>query len=239
MAVYPAIFIDTFGAPCTLHTPVNPDYHFYLVLSYFSTLFVVVPLGIGFARRAYFKTEEKIFFLLMLISLATEIVGFIFLKNNFKNMYIYRIYTVLEFTLLSFFFIKTIAEHRLIVVMKLLIIPFACLAGLDIWVRGFKSADSIATTTESILLILYSVSVFYFLLKTPMYMKLVSAPLFWLNTSVLIYFSGNLFVFIFSSYLESHSHKVYYELWGIHSILNVIFYGLISIGFWKTKTHYK
>ncbi len=163
-----------------------------------------------------------------------EITSFIFLKKKINNMVLYHAYTVLEFSLYSLFFIKTITFRGTAVFIFVLLFLFFGIAIFE-FLKGSDVLNDLSTTVESILLIVYSIIAFYWLLQHPAQARIVAVPLFWQNTAILLYFSGNLFLFIFSNYIERHSNKVYYELWGIHSVLNIIFYLLISTGFWKTK----
>jgi len=120
--------------------------------------------------------------------------------------------------------------------MKILVFVFIGIAILDFYYNGISSMDDIFLTTESILFMIYSLFAFFHLLQNPVYDNVLAAPLFWFNTAILTYFSGNLFLFVFSNYLENHFAKVSPALWGIHSLLNIVFYFLISTGFWKTAT---
>jgi hypothetical protein len=197
---------------------------------------VVVPLLIGYIKRPNFKSEEKAWLYLITLSFLIEVSSLFLKRHHMNNLYIYHIYTVIEFICISFFFIRIISKTRFILLIKTGIVLFLGVALFDLISNGYKEADNLSTTTESIVFILYASFFFYFLLKNPTYMNVLATPVFWLNTAVLIYFSGNLFLFIFSNYLEDHSPRIYFELWGgIHSVLNILFYSLISIAFWKTK----
>jgi hypothetical protein len=77
---------------------------------------------------------------------------------------------------------------------------------------------------------------FNFIIKDQKYNNILTAPIFWINSAFLFYFGGNMFLHLFSDYLQEHALSTFYELWGLwHSSLNIIFYTLISIGFWKTR----
>ncbi len=60
-------------------------------------------------------------------------------------------------------------------------------------------------------------------------------PVFWLNSSFIVYFSGNLFLFMYSNLLIGRGKHSMKWLWEINSVLNIINYLGISIGFWKAK----
>ena len=211
------------------------EYSEYLLLANISALFVVIPLLIGYSKMRYFKTPEKFWLALVTVSAVIEIIARFHPKNHHSNHYIYNIYTVIEFCLISFFFIKIISQPKLVLIIKIFIILFLGVTAFDLISNGYESMGNLSTTTESILFILYSSSFFYLLMKNPIHVNVLAIPAFWLNAAVMLYFSGNLFLFIFSNYLELHSEKVLVELFTVHSILNILSYSLISIAFWKTK----
>jgi len=127
-----------------------------------------------------------------------------------------------------------LASSKIKILIKVFFILFLGIAGYDLYLNGLNSMDNLSLTTESVLLMLYSLIAFFHLIQNPVYPNILKAPLFWFNTAILLYFSGNLFLFVFSNYLQSHYAKVSPALWGIHSLLNIVFYFLIRLGFWKT-----
>jgi len=147
-----------------------------------------------------------------------------------------RIQGIAEVILLSLFFSQVFSSSKITLLIKLFVYVFFGIAAFDLYLNGFNSIDNISLTAECILLMIYSLFAFFHLLQNPVYDNILSAPLFWFNTAILTYFSGNLFLFVFSNYLENHFAKVSPALWGIHSLLNIVFYFLISTGFWKTAT---
>jgi hypothetical protein len=214
---------------------VKPDPFFYSLLSDISTMTVLIPFIVGLLLRRYLNPAERVLLWLITITIPIELVCYMLSRKGIPNLLIYRGYTVLEFTLISMFYIRFMSPSRMATVLKIQAFIFLVVAGLDLSVNGPEALDQFSTTTESVLLILYSVIAFFYLLQNPVQMRVIDIPVFWFNTAVLLYFSGNLFVFIFSNYIEQHSSHAFSEMWSIHSIMNIVFYILISIGFWKTK----
>ncbi|MBA3683208.1 MAG: hypothetical protein H0W73_18890 [Bacteroidetes bacterium] len=113
---------------------------------------------------------------------------------------------------------------------------FFLAAYIDYKLNGLKSMDNFSTSLESIIFIFYSISFFYYALKNLIFENLLSTPLFWLNTAILIYFSGNLILFVFSNYMAQTDPVKYGILWAvIHTFFNVLYNVLLSVGFWKAK----
>ncbi len=206
----------------------------YDVLSTISAMWVVLPLLIGFIKKKYFNNAEKVLLCLTALSFITETIALILNERNMNNMYVYRIYTVLEFALISLFYILILSSSRFKPFI-IATISFFTVFGIYDFLNHSDTMDNIATTMESIIVIIYSILGFHSMLKNPVHTRVRSIPLFWFNSAFLLYFAGNLFLFIFCSYILRHHHRTFNELWGIHSVMNILFYVLISVGFWKTK----
>ncbi len=212
------------------------DYRFYLSLSYASFFSIVVPLAVGLYRKKYFNPATYVLFYLLFTSLVAEATIFCLHLYHINNLFVSRAYTLVEFMLLSVFFLKVLPRPAIKFVIRLIIVLFLAIAATDLGMNGFALMDNISSTVESIILMVYTLAAFYFLVVNPPNANIYSTPAFWFYTGILTFFSCDLFLFIFSNYIQRHYAKVSYELWGIHSINNIIFYLLISIGFWKTKT---
>lgn len=214
----------------------NSNYLFSL-FSYLSSATTIIPFIIAFTRRGFLPKEFKVLWLLLSISIMTDLLGYIFtFLLKISNLQLFNLYTLLELVLLSFVYYIIIS----IKIWKSLIISFAIiflwygLFFVDIW--NIKTLNSSLLTAESIFITFLSILSFHHLLEHSENINILSVPFFWVNTAMIFYFVGNLFLHIFSSYLQEHALFDFYELWGLwHSLLNILFYSLISIGFWKIK----
>ena len=208
--------------------------HFYQLLEHLASFMWVIPLTIGLARRKYFNTGEKILFGFVLASALFDVIGFALQRQDINNMFLFHIYIFVEFTLISLFYVKVISNPRLTPFIIGALFPFLVMAVYE-FITSRNGLDVICTTTESIVLMLYAILGFSSLLKNPVQSRVVAIPLFWFNTAVLLYFAGNLFLFVFGNYIQSHYQHQFNGLWRIHSVMSILFYLLIGTGFWKTK----
>ena len=213
--------------------------YFYLILMYVSLFSVVIPFTTGIIRRKYLDSVSNLFFYLVITYLILEIVSFSLANYHVNNLFVARINTVLQFILLSVFFSRAFHSTKISLFIKIFIFFFLGTACIDLYLNGLKIMDNLSLTTSCILLMIYSLLTFFYLIQKPLYSNILSTPLFWFNTAVLVYFSGNLFLFLFTNYLLKKSLPLHFNLWTIHSILNIIFNSLISIGFWKTENQPK
>lgn len=214
----------------------NSNYLFSL-FSYLSSATTFIPFIIAFTKRGFLPKEFKVLWLLLSISILTDFLGYVFtFLLKISNLQLFNLFTLLELVLLSFMYYVIIS----IKIWKYLIISFVIifmLYGLffvDIW--NIKTLNSALLTAESIFITFLSIHGFHHLLKHSENINILSVPFFWINTALIFYFVGNLFLHLFSTILQEHALYTFYELWGLwHSSLNIIFYILISIGFWQIK----
>jgi hypothetical protein len=86
-------------------------------------------------------------------------------------------------------------------------------------------------------MVAYAFSLFLFIMRNTITDDLVNETFFWINCGILIYFSGNILLFLLGKFLTVQQT---FELWGpIHNILNIVFNILVSIGFLKSKYLWK
>lgn len=152
-----------------------------------------------------------------------------------NNLLLIRMVTIFEFIFLSIFYYKVIKVNSL---KKYYYVAFSLLlliSSYDIYKNGFFSSDSITVTYTFILLIIQSLATFYMLTQRLTHLNITCSPIFWVNTGVLIYFSGTFFLFLFNDYILKFYPKVQIQLWIINSIVNVFYNTFFSIGYWKLR----
>jgi hypothetical protein len=95
-----------------------------------------------------------------------------------------------------------------------------------------SSINTYTLILESILVIIFSLYYFYWLLRVLPTSQLQRLPMFWLNSAHIIYFSGNLFLFVFTSYLVNVLNNNLLVYWTIHNILGIIEGFMIIVALW-------
>ncbi|MBA3682630.1 MAG: hypothetical protein H0W73_15935 [Bacteroidetes bacterium] len=99
--------------------------------------------------------------------------------------------------------------------------------------------NSLSVATEAAVLMMCGLLAFYRIMQTMMFERdLLSEPFFYINTAILLYFAGDLFLFLISSYLQTHSAKQFPELYLFHSVFHVAYYILIAFAFIRVKKDY-
>jgi hypothetical protein len=211
---------------------------FYLFLSYLSAAMLLLPAIISVLRYKLLNKYYLTLFILLIISIITEVYSFLEI-NYFKqtNILLYNCYILVQGALICISYYYS-SKHKPLKILSLLIGPTYTIVGsVIIFKSQNQSLNSFVFTFESIIIIVLSLMAFYLQLKHLETDNILAYPNFWFNTAFITYFTGNVFLHLFSTYLQEHALYTFYELWGLwHSLLNILFYSLISIGFWKIKT---
>lgn len=92
--------------------------------------------------------------------------------------------------------------------------------------------NSFSKVTSSIYFLVLSILFFYVLLKDLPTQSILQLPMFWINSGVMIYFSGSLTLFILSDYLVNTLHNDLMLYWTFHNFLGIIKNILFIIGIW-------
>lgn len=203
-------------------------------LIYISTAFVLVPLLYGIIKKCYLQRDIFPVFILLIITFFVEIINTWCGLKGMNNMFIFSIYTPIEFILFTLFYKYFFDSIRNSNFHYFLILFFLCVATFDtFFINDYLTINNFSPSIESIVFILYSLIAFFFIMKKLMFQNLLNTSFFWINIAILIYFAGNLFLFLFSNHLQQSDHAQYLALYNIHSVTNIIYYILITIGFWK------
>jgi hypothetical protein len=209
---------------------------FLYYLAFSSAILSIVPLVVSFSKRNSFSSDLKPFFYLVCLTFFAEGLNIATSLTGINNQLLLNVFTVLEFTLLTLFYKHFFSSFFRSTMFYFLIGGFLVLATVETFIiNDIYTMGNISTSVEALLCIFYSVVSFFLIMKNLVYDNLLKIPFFWINTAVLIYFAGNLFLFLFSTYLQKNNIRDYGTLYIIHSILNITYYILISIGFWKVE----
>jgi hypothetical protein len=203
------------------------------IFGYASSFLTLFPFLLGLLRFKTLSLELRVLFLLVCIMLATDLALHLLDFYRINNLFLFHLYTLLEFSLLSYLYYLFIPQpvfRQIILVIGFL---FLLLSLADaFYLEDLDVLNTVSTTAEALIMMTYALYYFYSMLKNLAYSNLLSLPSFWINTAVLVYFSGGLFLFIFSNYMLTGPGFLY-EVWVVHSMLNIAMNILLGIAYYK------
>ncbi len=207
-------------------------------IMHFSSVFGLVPALLALWRWRTGDREQKLLGILVGIAVAIEVLALIIGAGVFhlNNLFLLHIFTVLELGLLALMFGPAIGSLLPAPQLRLLILGFVVFAIFNsIYIDGITRFNAFAKAIEALMVIGFVLLYFYHILRTLEIKHLDRAPLFWVAAGSLIYFSGSLFVFIYSNKIVS-SVSSSFTIWGIHAFLYILKNIFYSIALW-TKSN--
>ena len=156
-------------------------------------------------------------------------------NNNIPFFYFFVILQFLFFLRIYFVEVSISSAQNFF---RLLAVTFPAFAVVTTLVNGISSYNPYVKATENLLLIGLSVYYFYYLNKTLPILYLERFYMFWINTGILIYFSGTLLLFALGEYLTELAQPLSLQLWNIHLLLNILLNLFFSVAFWVNRRTY-
>ncbi|MEJ0031144.1 MAG: hypothetical protein WDO15_12550 [Bacteroidota bacterium] len=107
-----------------------------------------------------------------------------------------------------------------------------------IFIQGHEKMNLYTLAFGAVSLILISLVYFYLLIKELPTESITRLPMFWINTAILIYYSGTFFQYLLTDYLINVLKGDIVNTWTIHNFLGFVFYVIVSVGLWLNRSLY-
>lgn len=147
------------------------------------------------------------------------------IHNNFPLIHAYLLMSTIFFGIIYYraFFSLFIKKVVLIVTGAVLVVAVINV----IFIEQLFDYPSITNTALSVMLIVFSLMYFYQLLTRQDFVHIEKQPLFWINSSVLFYYSVTIFLFMLFKKLSVEQNASYFQ---INIVTNIIANILFTIG---------
>ncbi|MFK7921203.1 MAG: hypothetical protein AB8H47_04565 [Bacteroidia bacterium] len=196
----------------------------------------LLPLTIFFIRSKSLLTSQKWLAGPIIWAAMSELIGYCTAYYLETNLPFYHLYVAIEFSLLVVVFYNA---YPGLISKKYLIysIPLFCISAV-LNVLLFQPLTDFAShtrTLESCILLFLSIRYFFLVLKELKVKNIERTFAFWFSTAILVYFSSNLLLFIYSNVIMVEEHSTFMEVWAMHSLLNILLYLFYAIALWQKE----
>ena len=123
----------------------------------------------------------------------------LFFQNHYLNE-IGNVYVLSECIILSFlfYFVIPVKTFRKAILFLILLYIFVYILAFLIF---HKSAPAIIRSTRDLLIVIFCISYFFYLLRDLPEDDLMQVPMFWINSAILVFFSGTFILSYFREYI--------------------------------------
>ena len=209
---------------------------FILLIVAVSSYSAILPLGLSIFKWKYLSFELKILSVYLLLSFLTDITTLQLAINSINNLPLLYVLTVLEFPLISLIYYKIFRSSYLKRIIVAMAITFFFIVIFNLYNEGISNYAALPRTVESIIFTVYSIILFYKMLRSGVDFRIEKNETFWFNGSILVYFAGTLLFFSLSSYILEHaSLDTQRKLFTTPAILNIVQKLLFTIAIWISQ----
>jgi hypothetical protein len=207
------------------------DFHILFALA--ATICIPALVGIAGFRRL--DQSLKAVVILILIGMGTELLLFWLLIQGLNNLFIIHIYSIVEIILISFYFYRqienTVIRNTILVAMASLCIFAVVYASRGDNLTAFNSAPRAFECAYFSVL-----SLFYFY-EISTYRADVNAGHFFVNGTILFYFTSCFLIFSLSNYVSSNTETAM-MMYSAHAYINAFCNLLYAAGLWQAFKRY-
>lgn len=169
-----------------------------------------LPLAVAGIRFGKLSAPQKWLFALLAFTLLSNIASDQVARAGFPNFWIFHIYVLVDFALLTLV-LRELLPRKLT---RGAIGTFSALALFFLlWDSGWKGLPSVTMGLEALWMVGLAFLYFWKVYREMKILRLEKQFLFWASTGNLLYFSGNLLLFIFSNYVIGQSPALAIQIW--------------------------
>lgn len=172
-----------------------------------SEVLAILVTIFGLIRFKRLSLEIRYIFYFVALGALTEVVTDLY-KNYIDKVTlpIGHFYLPLSFLILLLFFNKVLDGYISKKIIWFLGISYLIFALLNpVFIQSLTVFPNLTGAIGSIILVIFAVLLFYRITYEATILKLYKEPLVWINTMVLIYYSGNFFFYILFNYSVGYS----------------------------------
>jgi hypothetical protein len=167
----------------------------------------------------------------LLLSFVIEYIAWSLSRRFITNTILYNYFTAFEFIFYLFFFWSVFTGSRMKKIILAVIIFYILCAVLNINFIQKGVFHSYTYNLGSMLIVIFSITYFYFLFRFPEKNSLTKNPFFWIGIALLFYYTCTFFIYGLQNFITITIKNYNTILTRIEDFLNIVLYTLFSIGF--------
>lgn len=217
---------------------------FFHYITYIELFVLLLSAIYGYYRYKSLRGSMKILTIYLSLVFLVEVTSVSLSSQGINNLPLLHFLILAEFILISIFFyrilLKTMFKNKLFLLIVFVSICLLLIT-LPLFVFSIYEFITITRAIENILIILYCFLYLYNnLAKSTIHSSVQNErPINLAVGSMIIYYSGSLFVFLFASYTVSISKNSSFIVWSVNLFLCISYYLVLFISLWmesrKTK----
>lgn len=179
------------------------------------------------------KSEQplKVLAVFFVVSTIADFYAVITSGLGINNLNILHIYTILECSFFILFYYTLLKKPAVRTLLLLILVTFVAFAIYhSFFLANLFEFNSVTRVMEAFILTGCGMYFFYTLFADDGYVNLKRFPYFYINSGVLLYFMGNIFLFMVYKWIITPASGNA-DIWTLHSVINIVANMLYCAGF--------
>lgn len=199
------------------------------VVSEFAPL---LPVAAAAYRWKKFSEAQRFFGVVLLLIFLNQMAAKAWYEILGKsNLPFYYVYFFIEAPGILFLYKRRFGSHRITKYLPWLALVMVLLTLINgLFVQGWFQLPSYTRTLEAVIMSLLSLFYFRFVFAERKVRHLDRSFWFWTSAGILLYFTSNLLMFMYTNWLLGMEDELFIAVWSIHAVSNFILYSFYAIG---------
>lgn len=198
-----------------------------------SALVPVIPFLIGLIRWRNLDLPQQYLTAVVGLSFIVQVTGLIIALNQWDNYWLYQFYTPLALVGYLAIYREWLRGWWAANIFLLIGLGFCLFALFNaIWIQAAQPHTLYAVWLSHIILIVLAITFFYRVISEMSLGPLELSPVFWINTSILLYTAGSMLILGLNHLILRRSEGMVNNVWYFHSAFNILHYLLFALGLW-------
>jgi hypothetical protein len=210
----------------------------FVLIANFQILFFAIGAVLAFAQFKVRRFYIKLLGFTLIASVLGDLSSYALRSFGVRVNYGASVYYILVFPLISLLYFHSLRKRNawFFITISILYVLFG-LVNLSFIQQS--DINSYTLILMSVIVIIYSLYYFYWLLREIPTSQLQRLPMFWVNSAYIIFFSVNLFLFVFTSHLVHVLNNNLLVYWTLHNVLGIIEGLMIIVALWMDLRNIK
>lgn len=194
---------------------------------------ILIPFVVGIYKYSRIRNLRYLFFFVC-YGVGNEMVSKVLKEFGIRNtMPQSHLYAIVSFTLLCLFYRSVFKGYISEKWFNGLIVLYYVFSITNLlFFQSIFDYPSLSFSVMTIVVVVFAIIYYHKTMVEAEVTSLSKEPLVWINTAMLIYYTGNLFYNVLFNLFLDYSHEFLRSIGIYFFVLNALFYILIAVGFY-------
>lgn len=204
----------------------------YIELNEWLKYLMLIPLLVGIIKYRELNLPLKILLYYVIFDIVTTLINEFLWARNINNLYVFNLFKVVEFFIITYVFQLIIKNKRIDYLIKTAYFVYGIVILYTfLYYQAFDEYANHLNLIESFLFIVFASSYLFYLIKNEK--DILKDPFAWFSSAVLMYFITSFLIYASFHKLAKLDKTVFMQVWTVKNLFMYLYFILIAVAFYK------